>query len=118
LESLALSSSLIVSWILLAQASTTGTTGTPWENLTALGILAVVIVWTITKTLPGMTDKHNETVQKVTEQFAATVKEAFEKIDSWQERVHQDSQQLNETLRAIAATSGTVISRGRKESGQ
>jgi hypothetical protein len=93
---------LIVSWILLAQASTTGATGTPWENLTALGILAVVIVWTITKTLPGMTDKHNETVQKVTAEFSSTVKEAFAKIDSWQQRVHEDSQKLNDTLRAIA----------------
>ena len=99
MESCLLSGSLVASCLLLAQATNNGT---PWENLTALGILAVVIVWTITKTLPGMTDKHNETVQRVTAEFSATVKEAFAKIDSWQERVHEDSQRLNETLRTIS----------------
>ena len=78
---------LLIAMVLLAQSAPTSGF---WENLTALGILAVVAIWLVTKTLPQFA----KTLQTISKDFAETAKAisadhthtsktAFAKIDAW-----------------------------------
>lgn len=73
----------------------------PWSQLTALGIVAVVLVFIVTKMLPNIHDQFvsqaktfADAMAKVQESFAEATKEIAQ-------RQHEDSAELTRTVTAL-----------------
>ena len=91
LEPVALAGSicLVASASLLAQITPEAIMG--WEKLGALGFMGVVLVWIVTKTLPGMTKQHSDSLEKIVERFDKQLTA---------QRVHDDKQGDEQEKRA------------------
>lgn len=101
-------------WLLFAEA-TVPIPSMPilsdYGNLTALGILAVVVIWLVTKHLPSQQREMRdistlfaETTKGLLENFTTTLDKMHSRADAWEKVRHDDAQLLAAALRDLAAT--------------
>ena len=90
-----------------------------WENLSALGILGLAVGWIVAKVIPGYGDRIKEIVadcnatnRQVSSEFSATVKAAFDRLESIDNRRHADSERTTETIRGLAETCARAHAKG------
>lgn len=111
-------SSLFATVALLAEGTTTALPS-EWANLSAMGILATVVIWLVTRVLPDHAAKANEqskmfaeTLQKSQEQFTNTLDKMHARAEDWEKR-RQDSMQAvaNELASLQANCAAQLISK-------
>lgn len=81
-----------------------------WSDLTALGIVAVVAIFMVTKMLPDLHKKFVEqsqifatTVEKIQTAFAKTLDEIHARQEGWQLAHHEDEVRLANALTLLAS---------------
>jgi len=99
---------------LFAEGENVIQTDFPYANMTALTIVAVVLVFIVTKMLPDLHGKITQAIGEVAKQgaqqssiFAATVKDLEQSftavLDKMHERSHEDQTALASALMTLAA---------------
>lgn len=81
-----------------------------YGNLTALGILAVVVIWLVTKHLPAqqrevrdISTLFADTTKGLLENFTTTLDRMHSRADAWEKVRHDDAQELAGALRQLAS---------------
>jgi hypothetical protein len=87
---------LTTSLCLMAQAVPDAMGG--WGNLTALGILGIVIVMVITRILPDLHDKFTQQTRIHEEESTRRTAAFLESLDEIRKQHHEDSKILAESL--------------------
>ncbi len=81
-----------------------------WGQLTALGIVAVVLVFIVTKMLPNIHEKCMEQSKAFAEAMAAAQKEFAATTNRIAERQHEDSAEISKQLSELREHCATVRS--------
>lgn len=83
---------------------------TSWANFTALGIVAVVLVFIVTRMLPDLHKRFVEqssifaaAVERIETNFAATIEEIQKRDYDSHEKLHNNTMKMAESIRLLSA---------------